>query len=120
MRSEQDSPPVNAGGGKSVAAPHRYLIPAVVTAITAGVFVGSIFLMMSHLRQRLRAKVMQQDSLVLQAATLASSVEQDGGPNAHEDQLVNVLHASEANPDIFGVRLFDPSGRFVSAFPEGL
>ena len=120
MRIEQDSPPVNAGGGKSVAPPNRYLIPVAVTAITVGVFVGSIFLMMSHLRQRLRAKVMQQDSLVLQAATLASSVEQDGGPNAHEDQLVNMLHASEANPDIFGVRLFDPSGRFVSAFPEGL
>jgi signal transduction histidine kinase len=120
MRIEQDSPPVNAGGGKSVAPPNRYLIPVVVTAVTVGVFVGSIFLMMSHLRQRLRAKVIQEDSLVLQAATLATTVEEEGGPDGREDQLVGLLHASDANTNIFGVRVFDTSGRYVNGFPEGL
>jgi signal transduction histidine kinase len=120
MRTGQDSTPASAGGSKSVAPLNRYLIPVLATAITVAVFTGSIFLMMMHLRDRLRAKVMQQDSLVLQAATLAASVEKDGGPADHDDQLVNMLQASEANPDIFGVRIFDDKGQQVDAFPPGL
>jgi signal transduction histidine kinase len=118
MRTGQDSTPAQAnGGGKSVAPPNRFLIPVVVSLVTVGVFVGSIFLMMMHLRERLRAKVMQQDSLVLQAAAMTRA---EGNNESHDDQLVNMLEASGANSNIFGVRLFDKDGRFVDSFPKEL
>jgi signal transduction histidine kinase len=117
MRLEQDSSPAKNGGGRSVVAPNRYLIPIVVTVITVCVFVAAIFLMMSQLRGRLRAKVMEQDSLVLQAAAAAQSEHQTEN---HEDQLLNMIYASNAITNIFGVRLFDKNGQCVDSFPKDL
>jgi signal transduction histidine kinase len=120
MSTEQDLTPANAGGGKSVAPPNRFLFPVAVTAVTVGVMVSIIFLAMGHLRERLRVKVMQQDSLVLKAATMAASVEKSGGPGDNDDQLVSMLEASGANSNIFAVRIFDKNGQFIDAFPKGL
>jgi signal transduction histidine kinase len=120
MPTEQGLTPVHAGGGKSVAKPHGYAFPVAVTVVTVAVMVTIIFLAMGHLRERLRVKVIQQDSLVLKAATIAASVERAGGPGDHDDQLVNMLEASGANTNIFGVRLFDKNGLYVDGFPKGL
>src|SRR3954465_4966963 len=117
MRLEQDSSPAKNGGGRSVVAPNRYLIPIVVTVITVCVFVAAIFLMMSQLRGRLRAKVMEQDSLVLQAAAAAQSEHQTEN---HEDQLLKMIYASNAITNIFGVRLFGKNGQWVDSFPKDL
>src|SRR2546430_11678750 len=117
MPIEQDSNHAKDGGRQSVAAPSRYLMPALVTLVTVGVFVGAIFLMMTQLRDRLRTKVMQQDSLVLQAAALMQG---ENGNESHDDQLVNAVAASDANTNIFAVRLFDKDGRFVDSFPTTL
>jgi signal transduction histidine kinase len=117
MRTEQDAKTAANGGAKSVAPPHPYLLPIAVTVVTVGVFAAAIFLMMTQLREQLRAKVMEQDSLVLQAAALMQA---EGGSESHDDQLVNMVMASSANKDIFGVRLFDKEGHFVNAFPKGL
>src|SRR3954447_12056062 len=99
MPIEQDSKHAEGGGAQSVTAPNRYLIPVLVTLVTVGVFAGAIFLMMAQLRERLRDKVMQQDSLVLQAAALMQG---ENGNETHDDQLVNMVAASDANTNIFG------------------
>src|SRR4051812_38093714 len=117
MRTEQDSTPAKNGGGRSVVAPNRYLIPVTVTVITVCVFVAAIFLMMSQLRARLRAKVMEQDSLVLQAAAAAQSEHQT---ETHDSQLLNMMYASDAATNIFGIRLFDKNGQCVDSFPKDL
>src|SRR2546430_4277968 len=110
MPIEQDSNHAKDGGRQSVAAPSRYLMPALVTLVTVGVFVGAIFLMMTQLRDRLRTKVMQQDSLVLQAA---ARIQAESGNESDDEQLVSMLNTSGAVPDTGGVRLFDKEGRFV-------
>jgi signal transduction histidine kinase len=120
MPTEQGLTPATAGGGKTVASSHGFAFPVAVTLVTVAVMVTVIFLAMSHLRERLRAKVMQQDSLVLKAATIAASVEKTGGPAGNDDQLVSLLEASDAVSNIFGVRIFDKNGLFVDAFPKGL
>src|SRR5688572_18596753 len=103
MRTGQDSTPSDTdGGAKSVAPPNRFLMPIVVTFVIVGVFVGGIFLMMSKLRERLRAKVMEEDRLVLQAAAAA---QEEIGPDSQEDHMANTLNAAGEN--VIGVRLFD-------------
>jgi signal transduction histidine kinase len=116
MPIEQE-PKRGEGGAQSVTAPNRYLIPILVTLVTVGVFAAAIFLMMAQLRDRLRAKVMQQDSLVLEAAAMMQS---ESGNENHEDQLGNMVAASSANTNIFGVRLFDNDGQFIDSFPPTL
>jgi signal transduction histidine kinase len=94
------------------------LIPITVTAVMLGMFVGVIFLMMSQLRDRLRAKVIQENSLVLQAAAQVQGVSPDA---SQEDLMSAMIEATEVDSDhIFGVRLYDKNGHFVKAFADGL
>lgn len=122
MRTEQDSAPAKPGGDKIVAPQNRYFVPVVVTLLIVGVFVGGIFLMMSKLRERLRAKVMEQDSVVLQAASAATQQSQDDDPHAEGEgeQMARALEATKANEKIIGVRLFDKEGRLLTAIPKEL
>jgi signal transduction histidine kinase len=118
MRTGQDSTPADTeGGAKSVAPQNRFLLPILVTLIIVGVFVGGIFLMMSKLRERLRAKVMEQDSIVLQAATAAQD---EMSPESQDDQMANALTAAGANDQVIGVRLYDTNGRLLNAIPKNL
>src|SRR5687768_9752663 len=118
MRTGQDSTPADTeGGAKSVAPPNRFLLPILVTLIIVGVFVGGIFLMMSKLRERLRAKVLEQDSIVLQAATAAQD---EISPESQDDQMANALTAAGANDQVIGVRLYDTNGRLLNAIPKNL
>lgn len=117
MRSEQDLTTANGGGAKSVSIHNRWLIPAAVMTVTVGVFVGAIMLMMSQLRERLREKVMQQDTLVLQAA---ATMQAEAGNTSGEDQLTAMLETSGVNKDTFALRLFDKNGKFRECFPPTL
>lgn len=117
MRTEQDSTPANAGGDKTVAPQRRYLVPVVVTLVIVFVFVGGIFLMMAKLRERLRTRVMEQDRIVLEAASMA---QREGIGETREDQMVKALDASDVITNIFGVRFFDKEGGFIRAFSSDL
>lgn len=120
MRTEQDSAPAKPGGDKIVAPRNPYLVPVFVTLVIVGVFVGGIFLMMSKLRERLRTKVMEQDSVVLQAASAAAHNSQEVDTEGENEQMARALEATSANEKIMGVRLFDKEGRLISALPREL
>src|SRR5688572_6947361 len=119
MRTGPDSTPeVHNGGGKTVAPRNRYLLPALVTSVIVVVFVGGIFLMMAKLRERLRTKVMEHDSIVLQAAAVA---QEEAPTTSREDLMAAALYASQANEEsIFGVRLFDADGVLLDSFHKEL
>jgi signal transduction histidine kinase len=121
MPTGQDLTPAQAnGGGKSVAPPNRYLIPVLVTFLTVGVFVGAIFLMMMQLRERLRMKVLQQDSWVLQAAATAQTQATEITDDVNEQMNQMLFVSGIKEDDVIGVRLFDRSGRFTNAVPNTL
>lgn len=76
--------------------------------------------MMAKLRERLRAKVMEQDSIVLQAASAAAQSSQDADSDGENEQMARALEATSANDKIMGVRLFDKEGRLISSLPREL
>jgi signal transduction histidine kinase len=118
MRTDSDSTPAKRRGAQSAALSSRVWMPVFVIALTLGVLVTTILLMMGQLHERLRAGIVDGDSMVLEAATAAQSDLSDG--SAQSRLLALVTASNIRDNDIFGVRLFDENGKFLIAVSKDL
>jgi signal transduction histidine kinase len=96
-----------------------WALAMIVLALT--VFAGSL-----HLRAHLREHLAERDGDILTAVALARQYANGNGVELAQrlanpaDQLAIALEISQIKEGVLGVRLFDRSGRFETAFPPTL
>jgi signal transduction histidine kinase len=95
-------------------------LPLGVTALTLGVFIGAILLIMHHVRGRINDGFLREDGEVLLAAINAKEAEEPPAESA-QDWLALALKASEFRDKlVWGVRLYDQEGKFILGLPKNL
>ncbi len=121
MPTEQDSKPaIEAGDARSVSRANRVWIPLAVILVTVGVFSAAIILMAGTLSGRLRESILQEDSMVLQAATAAAQAP-GAAQESEQDRLEMLFKASNIrDEEMFGLRVFDQNGRHIIGRPQDL
>lgn len=107
-----------------VAASRTIAVAALVAALA--ILAGMAAAGAIHLRRHLREHLVQRDGEILYAVALARQYANGAGEALSKrmanpaDQLALALDISQLREDTLAVRLFNPEGRFVTAFPPNV
>ncbi len=103
-----------------------WALPATVLALALGVLGATVYWGADYLRRHFRDHLVSHDGEVLYAVAQARQLENGpAGSLAHQlqspaDQLALTLEISQLKEGVLAVRLFDATGRFVTAFPPSV
>jgi signal transduction histidine kinase len=99
-------------------------LPWLVVVLTIFIWGGGIVSITFHLRNVIRAQILQVYAEVLYSATVQQNenvtAQEDDFMAPEEQQLLSILEASKARQGVFAVRVFNTNGEPVTAFgPTG-
>lgn len=84
-----------------------------IIALTLLIFGGGVSLVSLRLRERIRAEVLEREAAILSAVARREA-------NRNGQTLLDLVLRVVDMDGVIGIRIFDPSGRFVRALPENL
>jgi hypothetical protein len=102
---------------------HSRAVPMLVLALALGILGATILYGTARLRRSLRAQMVNHDGEMLHAVALAQQLSAEGQTNLgsrlsdRSEQLALALQLSQLRAGVIAVRIFDASGKFITAFP---
>lgn len=92
-------------------------LPALIIGATLGVFALGILTVTLHLRVEIREDIARREGEILHSVAMMLQAEEDRTLLDEPSVQLNVLLKTSRLKGVIAARLFDPQGRFISAFP---